>query len=340
MKYSLVTMKPNTMRKTYFSKLLKRSLRIEVSMKANRCILKKGGIDQYLLETKPSQIDSKFGLLLRDRLIEVQKDPASIRKYIPGTATVPKTRKKQYWEYHNKCSIFVPVNVRTTVDLTKYYIRSPNEMTRSELAELEKELREIEEEQEAEDKLQNPEGVQDAEDSDDDKEDELTRGKKKRMIRKAQKEQNAKDALLEDSDDEEDGPKKFEIPDIQFTDLDRLKYLNVKGDPAFVEYVKQLKALMPMRNGIIRRYFEKYKYQKKKREAVLAAALESEEFIAKLMGDKYVPLLDQMPEIRDFMQEMQAKEAEKLKAAEVREIKQAKYVVGESVSRIKIEDKF
>jgi hypothetical protein len=74
--------------------------------------------------------------------------------------------------------------------------------------------------------------------------------------------------------------------------LDRIKYAKVKDDPDFIEYLDQLKALMPMRNGIIRRYFEKYKYQKKKREAVLAAALESEEFIAKLMGDNYVPLLD------------------------------------------------
>jgi len=64
--------------------------------------------------------------------------------------------------------------------------------------------------------------------------------------------------------------------------LDRIKYAKVKDDPEFIEYLDQLKALIPMRNGIIRRYFEKYKYQKKKREAILASALESEEFIAKL----------------------------------------------------------
>ena len=166
-------------------------------------------------------------------------------------------------------------------------------MTRAELAELEKELREIEEEAEEEkNQQQKEEGEEDQEEAEEDKEDELTRGKKKRMIRKAQKEQNEKDALLKDSDDDEDKPAKFEIPNIQFTDLDRIKYAKVKDDPDFIEYLDQLKALMPMRNGIIRRYFEKYKYQKKKREAVLAAALESEEFIAKLMGDNYVPLLD------------------------------------------------
>lgn len=86
----------------------------------------------------------------------------------------------------------MPIHVRTTVDLTKYYIKSPNEMTRAELAELEKELREIEEEAEEEAKnQQKPEGEEEQEEAEEDKEDELTRGKKKRMIRKAQKEQNA-----------------------------------------------------------------------------------------------------------------------------------------------------
>ena len=42
-------MKPNIMRKTYFSKILRKNLKITVSMKANRCIIKKGGIDKYLL---------------------------------------------------------------------------------------------------------------------------------------------------------------------------------------------------------------------------------------------------------------------------------------------------
>lgn len=59
-----------------------------------------------------------------------------------------KTRKKQYWDYHHKTAVFVPVHVRVSTDLTKYYIKSPSEMTRPELAELEAELRKIEEEEE------------------------------------------------------------------------------------------------------------------------------------------------------------------------------------------------
>ena len=63
-------------------------------MKARRCIIKKGGLDNYLLETKPEQIDSKFGLYLRDLMIKKKKDPSFSVPYIPGTANIPKTRKK------------------------------------------------------------------------------------------------------------------------------------------------------------------------------------------------------------------------------------------------------
>ena len=48
-------MKPNIMRKTYYSKILHKKLKLTVSMKANRCIKKKGDIDKYLLETDPKK---------------------------------------------------------------------------------------------------------------------------------------------------------------------------------------------------------------------------------------------------------------------------------------------
>ena len=35
-------------------------------MKARKCIIKAGSLDNYLLNTKPADIDSKFGLYLRE----------------------------------------------------------------------------------------------------------------------------------------------------------------------------------------------------------------------------------------------------------------------------------
>lgn len=42
-------------------------------------------------------------------------------------------------------------------------------------------------------------------------------------------------------------------------------------DPAFAEYNRQFKALMPIRNATIKRYFDKFKLQRRKREELFAA---------------------------------------------------------------------
>ena len=75
-----------------------------------------------------------------------------------------------------------------------------------------------------------------------------------------------------------------------------------------------MRKLLPIRYGVIRRYFEKFKYQKKKREEVLAAVEESEEFIRKLLGDEYKPYHVAIPEIGSFMKEIRKQEAEKEEA--------------------------
>jgi len=66
MKASIVTMKPNIKRKTLRSDILCRSFKLYISMKARRCIMKAGSLDSYLLKTKPADIDSRFGLHLRN----------------------------------------------------------------------------------------------------------------------------------------------------------------------------------------------------------------------------------------------------------------------------------
>ena len=58
MKKSIVTMKPNVMNKKLRSDILNQNFKIEISMKARKCIMKAGSLDKYLLNTKPSNIDS------------------------------------------------------------------------------------------------------------------------------------------------------------------------------------------------------------------------------------------------------------------------------------------
>lgn len=87
MKYRLETQKPNIYKKTLHSDILQKDFRMWVSMKARKCIMKAGSLDNYLLNTKPQKIDSKFGLYLREQIKLKQKNPANyLYVYVPGTA--------------------------------------------------------------------------------------------------------------------------------------------------------------------------------------------------------------------------------------------------------------
>jgi ribosomal protein L28 len=65
MKKSIITMKPNVKSRNLFSEILGQSFKLDITMKARKCIMKAGSLDNYLLQTKPADIDSKFGLYLR-----------------------------------------------------------------------------------------------------------------------------------------------------------------------------------------------------------------------------------------------------------------------------------
>jgi ribosomal protein L28 len=86
MKKSIITKKPNVKKRALFSEILKKNFRLFISTKARKCIMKAGSLDKYLLRTKPSDIDSKFGLYLRDIIKKKQRDPSFVLPYIPGTS--------------------------------------------------------------------------------------------------------------------------------------------------------------------------------------------------------------------------------------------------------------
>jgi len=86
-----------------------------------------------------------------------------------------------------------------------------------------------------------------------------------------------------------------------------------------LELKEQVRQLLPIRNATLKRYFDKFKMQKKKRDEFMEAALESEKEIELVMGDDYVHFMDVYPEIRQFMEEHESKEAIKLEAKQARE---------------------
>ena len=107
-------------------------------MQARRCIMKQGSFDNYLLHTKEKQIDSRFGLYLRGLMKQKQQNPEKfVMPYIPGQCYLPRTRSKTNWMYKNVNPIWMPAHVRVSQDHSKWYLKSPSEMSRYELAELE-----------------------------------------------------------------------------------------------------------------------------------------------------------------------------------------------------------
>jgi large subunit ribosomal protein L28 len=61
-------------------------------MKARKCIIKAGSLDNYLINTKPEDIDSKFGLYLRELIRKKKTDPEFAVPYIKGQAKHPRSR--------------------------------------------------------------------------------------------------------------------------------------------------------------------------------------------------------------------------------------------------------
>lgn len=149
MKYSLVTMKPNTMRRTFYSQILGINLRLWVSMKARRTIMKRGSFDNYIMNTKQQHIDSKFGLYLRQLMKKKEKNPQMEVPYILGQAAI-RTRRTRQWASKNDLSIYLPRMASLHEDMSKYYIKTPQEMSRYEIAELEQQIRKITEAEEEE----------------------------------------------------------------------------------------------------------------------------------------------------------------------------------------------
>mmetsp|Transcript_17586 Transcript_17586/g.23756 ORF Transcript_17586/g.23756 Transcript_17586/m.23756 type:complete len:129 (-) Transcript_17586:2355-2741(-) len=125
---------------------------------------------------------------------------------IPGHANLPKTRSTKYWEYRNVPSVYLPASANLQEDRTQYYIKTPQEMSRYEIAELEQELRELNEAKEEEEE-----------------EETITEAERKEMMK----------------------------------------------DPAYRRFIEKMKMLQKMRHGVIKRYFDKFKYKRNHRNDIV-----------------------------------------------------------------------
>ncbi len=132
----------------------------------------------------------------------------------------------------------MPPDVKINEDHSKYFFKTPQEMSRFEIANLEQLLREIDE------------------------------------------------------------PDEFIPDDVMY------------ASEEFKDLKAQMLAIQPLRHGIFKKYFDKFKYNKGRRELLLKIIEESEEAVIDVLGpsDEYVHFLDAIPEMRTFLTEIEAKE--------------------------------
>lgn len=84
----------------------------------------------------------------------------------------------------------------------------------------------------------------------------------------------------------------------------------IYGSEEFKELKKQMLAIQPIRHGMIKRFFDKFKWQKKKRDLLLEIVEGSEEQAADILGPsgEFVPFKEAIPEIKTFLAEVEARE--------------------------------
>ena len=145
MKASIHTMKPNITRRTFWSPILGMKVRVWISMHARRNIMKHGSFDKYILGAKPKYLDSQFGQHMRELMRQKLKDPEMKVPYIQGSRPVNNHKKTKYWQHRQTPAIYMPYNLHLKEDVSEYYVKTPQEMSRKEILELEKNLQDFEE---------------------------------------------------------------------------------------------------------------------------------------------------------------------------------------------------
>jgi hypothetical protein len=137
-----------------------------------------------------------------------------VLKYIPGTATLKRTRKTKAWEHRNMPTMYTPAHLRSTTDLTEFYEKPPQEMSRYELQELEHMMRLAENNEEDENDIE----------------------------------------ALEEFDEDGNSVSKLEL---------------FRASEEFKASADEIRKIQPMRIGIFKRYWSKFKFNKKRREVMV-----------------------------------------------------------------------
>jgi hypothetical protein len=151
--------------------------------------------------------------------------------------------------------MYTPAHIRATTDMSAFYEKTPAEMSRYELQELEKVLR-----------------INETEES--------------------QTAQQADEVVLDSNGvalSKEDIYKKSE------------EYMGLRDE---------VRKLQPMRIGVFKRYWDKFKYNKARREMLMDMFDETDEQISFYLGDEFKNWRDEIEGVRPFLLDLQKKKIE------------------------------
>ncbi|CAD8070318.1 unnamed protein product [Paramecium sonneborni] len=125
---------PNVQKQTYESLILGRRIHVKVTTKTMKCIRKAGSFDNYILLTKPQDLDSIYGEYLRKLMLTKINDPSFEIPHVLKSKPLQFSRRAQRFS-RRPAVVWHPPEIRHK-DLTFLKIRTPNEMNPEELRKL------------------------------------------------------------------------------------------------------------------------------------------------------------------------------------------------------------
>ena len=81
-------------------------------------------------------------------------------------------------------------------------------------------------------------------------------------------------------------------------------------NPEYMSNREEIKKLQPMRIGVFKRYWDKFKYNKDRREYLIELFDDTDKQIEFYLGDAFVNWRDEIPGTRQFLQELNSKKRE------------------------------
>jgi len=127
------TYRPYAQKKTYYSKILDKRIKLWVTTKTMKCIDKYASFDNYILLTKPENMVSIFGEFLRKLMLEKLNNPELNLSKCEIFGTTKDVRSKLNKSVYDQDKVWFPKEIRHE-DHTMRYWRGFNEMTKRELA--------------------------------------------------------------------------------------------------------------------------------------------------------------------------------------------------------------